>query len=334
MSFGMRILVLGGTVFLSHAIASEAVSRGHEVVCAARGKAGTVPRGARLVRVDRDVPGSLGMLADDHFDAVVDVARMSYSWVTAALRTIQAAHWTFVSTINVYSDEKTLGLGPGAPLRAPVTAETNEQTPEEYSAIKVASENAVRETFGDRAFIVRPGLITGPGDPSDRFGYWPARFFLGGRVLVPESDGQPIQHIDVRDLATWIVDGSEQRLAGNFDAVGPRTTLTELLDEIATECGRAEIVRIPSPILVDAGVQPWLGPMSLPLWLPDAKYWGISAHDPSPAADAGLRHRSLGETVRAALGTEQGLGLDRPRKAGLSPEEETQLLRGFDTGGR
>lgn len=326
----MRILVLGGTVFLSHAIAAAAVAGGHEVLCAARGVGGEVPDGTRLVRVDRDVPGALDGLRGERFDAVVDVARMSLPWVRDAVAALAgtAGHWTFVSSISAYADHATLGQGVGAPLLAPrtepVTAEVAED-PDTYGAVKVASEDAVRDVTD--ALVVRAGLVCGPGDRSDRFGYWPARFARGGRAAVPDAPEHPAQLVDVRDLAEWVVRCAQARVTGTFDACGPRSTLGAVLDEIAEAVGAPDLVRVPVPPadLAAAGVQPWAGPRSLPLWLP-ASHVGLAAHDTAPAAAAGLSCRPVAETARAALAYERSLGLDRERRAGLAAAEEAALL--------
>ncbi|MEV5544266.1 NAD-dependent epimerase/dehydratase family protein [Saccharopolyspora shandongensis] len=321
----MRILVLGGTVFLGRAVAAEAVARGHDVVCAARGTSGDIPDGAKLVAVDREQ--GLGSLAGERFDAVVDVAR-NYRWVRDALDVLgaTAGHWTFVSTINVYADNETPGLSTDAELLEPITDSDDVSTPEAYGGIKVACENAVRAAVGDRAFVLRPGLITGPNDISDRFGYWPARMARGGRVLVPDAD-HPTQHADVRDLAAWIVDAGEQGITGTFDGTSPTTPLNELLAQIAELVAPpgTELVAIAPEDLTEAGVQPWAGPKSLPFWLPES-HQGIVARNAQPSLDAGLRIRPLAETVSAALETERSLGLDRERRAGLTPEEEAELL--------
>ncbi|MGW1681411.1 NAD-dependent epimerase/dehydratase family protein [Saccharopolyspora sp. NPDC002376] len=321
----MRILVLGGTVFVGHAVAAEALKRGHDVVCAARGASGRVPEGAELVAVDREE--GLGALAGSQFDAVVDVAR-NYQWVRSALETLgDAGHWTFVSSINVYSDNETTGQSTDGPLLEPITDSADTSTPESYGGIKVACENAVRAAMGERAFVVRPGLITGPGDPSDRFGYWPLRMSRGGQVLVPDTPDAPSQHIDVRDLATWIVTAAERGLAGTFDGIGPVTTLGALLTEIAELVAPpgTSIAAVAPEALAEAGTQRWSGPKSLPLWIPDG-YDGFASHDAAPSLAAGLRIRPLAETVAAALATEQERGPDRERKAGLTAAEETELL--------
>lgn len=333
----MRLLVLGGTVFVGHAVAAEAVIRGHDVVCAARGESGSVPVGATLVKVDRDAEDGLDPLAGESFDAVVDVAPLSHPWVDRALRAFadRARHWTFVSTINVYADVTRPGQtpenGPLVPaLRRHATREEMAAAGEDgtllYGGIKVAGENAVREAMGEHAFVVRPGLVTGSGDRSDRFGYWPGRFARGGRVLVPDAPGQPIQYLDVRDLARWIVDAGEKDLAGTYDGVGPHQPLTELLAEIAAAVGvDVELVAATPEQLTAAEVTPWAGPRSLPLWLPP-EYDGMKSHDATPSLRAGMPVRPLAEVVADALEQERELGLDRPRKAGLSPAEEQEVL--------
>lgn len=328
----MRVLVLGGTVFVGHALAAEAVGRGHEVTCAARGESGHLPAGATLVRVDRDDETGLAPLAGERFDAVIDVARISFPWVRRALAALAPTtrHWTFVSTISVYADHTTIGQRPGAPVLPPLEEQvgTDEPVgdPDRYGAIKVASENAVRDAMGERAFVVRPGLITGEGDPTDRFGYWPARMARGGRVVVPDTPDQLVQYIDVRDFARWVLDAAEQGLAGTYDAIGQPGPLLDLLAGIADTVGaEVDLVPIAPAALEAAGVEPWSGRRSLPLWLPET-HRGMAAHDPTPCLAAGLRPRPLPDAVSGALAHERALGLDRVRRAGLSPAEEADIL--------
>lgn len=332
----MRLLVLGGTIFVGHAVAAEGVRRGHDVVCAARGESGAVPDGATLVKVDRDAEDGLEPLGDGRFDAVVDVSPLSVPWVRRALDAFgsRAGHWTFVSTINVYADLLTPGQTPATGPLLPALAQhatrdemmaLGEEGTSLYGGIKVASENAVRDTMGDAAFVVRPGLITGSWDRSDRFGYWPGRFARGGRVLVPESQ-EPMQTIDVKDFARWIVDAGEKGVTGTYDAVSPTRPTTAMIEEIAAAVGfDGEFVKASTEQLVAAGVNPWSGERSLPLWLPPG-WEGVKSHDPAPSIAAGMPVRPFAEAVTDALERERELGLDRPRRAGLSLAEEEEVL--------
>ena len=231
----MRLLILGGTRFLGRAIAARALMAGHDVTCAARGLAGEVPEGARLIRLDRDESDGLAPLAGEQFDAVVDVSRHpgQVRRAVAALKP-RTAHWTFVSTVSVYADNRTAGQRADmAPLRLPAGPEIEHSTEEIYGAAKVACEQAV----GGNAFICRAGLIAGPEDPTGRFTYWPARLDQGGEVLVPGAPDDAMQLIDVRDLAQWIVHAAQTRLTGCFDGIGPSFTRGEFLAECASAVG-------------------------------------------------------------------------------------------------
>lgn len=330
----MRLLVLGGTVFLSRAVAAEGVRRGHEVVCAARGSSGSVPDGAALVRVDRDGgEAALEPLAGERFDAVVDVATMDPEWVRAALKALggNAGHWTFVSSMSVYADHGIPGQSVAtAKLLPEVPQRPAEPTADAYGGAKVASERAVSGLFDGPAFLVRPGLIVGTGDPSGRFGYWPARLHRGGEVLVPAPLDASVQFVDVLDLASWIVDAAQERLDGTFDAVCPSLPFSEVLARVAAgvRAPAHELVPAPPGWLQEREVQPWAGPRSLPLWAPGEEYAGFMAHDVSASVAAGLSIRPVEETAADALANELALDgdPDRERKAGLTADEERELL--------
>jgi nucleoside-diphosphate-sugar epimerase len=323
----MRILVLGGTVFLSRAVAVEAVARGHEVVCASRGTSGEVPDGATHVTFDRSgpVPGSL---AAESFDAVVDVARIP-SWVRAAVEAWPDAHWTFVSTVNVYEDESTPGGTPATLALREAQHDDVDLTehPEAYGPMKVACESIVRSSVS-RAFVCRPGLIVGPEDPTGRFTYWPARLADaadGEPVLAGGSPDDVVQVVDVRDLAAWIVRAAESGLTGDLDGVGPAMPLGDLLAEVAAGLGVSPAWRwVPTGELEARDVVPWMGPRSLPLWLPRPAYDGMVAHDWTPSRDAGLVVRPVGETARDTLAWLRATP-DAP-VTGLTREEEREVL--------
>ena len=306
----MRILVLGGSVFLSRAVAEEAVRRGHDVTCACRGSSGSVPDGARHVVTDR----AAGLPAEltDTYDAVVDVARHP-SWVRAAVDRFPGAHLVFVSTINVYADDATTGGGPGAlPLREPVHEDVDlREDPEAYGPMKVACEEIVTAGAAS-ATVVRPGLIVGPGDPSGRFAYWPARLADTAdhpEVLVPGSPDDSVQVVDARDLAAWIVTLAEDRRTGTFDGTGLATTRAAFVDAVAAaarELGLHDpttttFTTVPQDFLLAHEVEPWAGSRSVPVWLPLPEYAGLMAHDVTPSFDAGLATRPLSETARDTL---------------------------------
>jgi 2'-hydroxyisoflavone reductase len=315
----MRLLVLGGTVFLSKAVAADAVARGHDVTCAARGTSGSAPDGARLVTVDRGQPlPDLG-----EFDAVVDVGRLP-SWVRSAVATYPSAHWVFISTVNVYADDATPGGTPATlPLVEGMAEDADlEENPEAYGPMKVECERIVLDSAAS-AMVMRPGLIVGPGDPSGRFSYWPRRLAAGGEVLAPGDPDDAMQVADVRDLAAWAVTACEQRTTGVYDGVGPAMPLSRLLEQSA-EGVNSEITWtwVDQEFLQAREVEPWMGPGAIPLWLPRPEYDGLPAHDVQPSLDAGLTVRPLAETARDTLAWLEatpdavvtGIGLDREKE--------------------
>ncbi|HEX4754740.1 MAG TPA: NAD-dependent epimerase/dehydratase family protein [Candidatus Dormibacteraeota bacterium] len=323
----MKVLVLGGTVFLSRALAVHARERGHDVTCAARGVSGEPPGGVRFVRIDRALPDGLAPLAGLHFDAVVDVARQSVTQVRAAVGALArgASHWTYVSSRSVYAEKAT----PGQTATATLVAgdDTDEDDPANYGQLKVAAERCVLDAVGEKAFIPRPGLIVGEGDVSDRYGYWPARMSRGGEVLCPGDPSTHVQWIDVADLAAWIVHAAEQRLVGVYDATCAPAPMGELLARTAAASGSSPALTwVANQFLVDRGVNAWMGTRSLPLWLPDPQYAGYGDWDVSNSLAHGLTIRPIEDTAAAALAWERRLGLERQRTTGITPGEETSLL--------
>jgi 2'-hydroxyisoflavone reductase len=327
----MRLLVLGGTVFLSRAVAADAVARGHDVTCAARGASGSVPDGARLVAADRTQPlPDLG-----EFDAVVDVARQP-SWVRSAVAAYPEAHWVFVSTVNVYADDATPGGTPASlPLVEAIEDDVDlKEHPEAYGPMKVTCERIVQEGAGS-AMVMRPGLIVGPGDPTGRFSYWPRRLAAGGEVLAPGTPADAMQVADVRDLAEWAVTACERRTTGVYDGVGRSMPMSELLAQCAQGVDQgvdAELTWtwVDQEFLDAQGVEPWMGPDAIPLWLPRPEYDGLGAHDVQPSLDAGLRLRPLAETTRDTLAW-----LEADPEApvsGISLEREKELLAAWHGG--
>jgi hypothetical protein len=206
------------------------------------------------------------------------------------------------------------------------------ETMESYGEAKVACEDHVlRGMGGDRALIARAGLIGGPGDVSDRSGYWPLRFARpassDGAVLVPDAPDLVAQVIDVRDLATWIVDAAERGVTGRFNATGESVPFLQHLETARAVAGHAgPVVRADPGWLQSLGVQEWTGPRSLPLWLADPAWVGLNAADGSRARAAGLVTRPLRETLADTLAWETTRDPARTRRAGLSDEQERALL--------
>jgi 2'-hydroxyisoflavone reductase len=330
----VKVLILGGTVFLSRAVAAHARDQGHDVICAARGVSGKPPDGVRFLRIDRALPDGLAPLAGLHFDAIVDVARQSVTQVRAAVRALgqRSAHWTYVSSRSVYAEKATPGQTSTTTLVDAADDATDELDPGNYGQLKVAAERCVLDALGEKAFIPRPGLIVGPGDASDRYGYWPARMSRGGEVLCPGDPDTPVQWIDVGDLAAWIVHAAEQRLVGVYDATCAPAPMGELLARTASASESSPALTwVANQFLVDRGVNPWMGPRSLPLWLPDPEYAGYGCWDVTASLADGLTIRPIEETAADALAWERQCGLDRERNAGITTEEETSLLSDWST---
>ncbi len=316
--------MLGGTSWVGGQVAVEALARGHDVTCLARGESGDAPPGVSFVRTDRSATGAYDDVADQHWDAVVDVSRQP-GQVRSALLALGAtsSHWTLVSTGSVYADQSG-PLTESSAVLEPVQGEVAE--PDEYGEGKVACETAVAEH--PHHLIVRAGLIGGPGDRSDRWGHYVARFALAGvePVLVPDAADQPMQVIDVRDLARWIVGCAERGTTGVVHGSGESTTVGELIRLSARVAGfRGEQVTAAVDWLHRHGVEEWMGPRSLPLWLPPSHH-GMGQMDDSLALELGLTRRSYAQTLADTLDDERQRGLGRERRASLGRADELELL--------
>lgn len=317
----MKLLVLGGTIFLGRHVVAAALARGHAVTLLNRGRHGKAlfPDVERLVG-DRD--GDLGALADRSFDATIDCSGYTPEQVTRSAAALGdgAGHTVFVSSISAYA-----GFAPDK-----VYDETAPLAPghEGYGALKARAEEALLAARPGCAAIVRPGLIVGPHDPTGRFTYWPRRIARGGEVLAPGRPERPVQFIDARDLAAWCVALAEARTVGTFNAVGPRLPMRELLEVCRDVAGSdARFAWRPDETLLALDLAPWTG---LPLWLPesDPSFGGMLLADLSRARAAGLRTRGARDTVADTLAwTPDADDLAAARAvATLSPEREAEIL--------
>ena len=330
----MRILILGGTAFLSREIARQAVAAGHGVICLARGTTAEPPPGAVWVRADRSAGTAAYAQLTGEWDAVVEVARDPEPARDAlGLLAGRSAHWTFVSSCSVYADHSVPDAAEDAAL-LPALAPGTPSTPENYGESKVAIEEATVEATEGQAHLCRAGLVSGPGDPTDRYGYWPARFARNsGPVLVPDIGRQPTQVIDVRDLAAWILLAAEGGVTGALNAGGDQVPFVDLLAACGeASAGSATTIAAGEDWLVEQGVGYWSGPDSLPLWLPP-RHEGFMARNSKAARAAGMVLRPWQETVADTLADERARGLDRPRQAGLSPATEERLVDLLRSGG-
>ncbi len=328
----MRFLVLGGTAWLGGNVTKTALELGHQVTCLARGRSGSVPAGAVLVHADRDQPGAYDEVTEERWDVVVDVSRQpgQVRRAVAALADCSSS-FVFVSSCNVYADQSTPGEGETTFLLPALDGDVMESV-ETYGQAKVACEQHVLEAYGpDRTLIARAGLIGGPGDIFDRTGYWPLRFSrpatADGSVLVPDVPQVATQVIDVRDLARWLVEAASRGVSGIFNATGETVPLLEHLEIARTVAGHTgPLVWATQDWLLAQNVEPWMGARSLPLWLADPDWVGLSARDSSKARTEGLRTRTLGETLADTLAWELTRGATGPRQAGLSDEDERSLV--------
>lgn len=321
----MDILVLGGTSFSGRHLVRAAVQAGHRVATFTRGK--TNP-GAHAdvedLRGARD--GDLGALEGRRWDAVVDMCGFVPRVVRASAELlVSSGHYTFVSSISVFASFETPGMDESAPLGTLEDPATEQVTGETYGPLKARCEDVVREVFAGRSIVVRPGLIVGPFDPTDRFTYWPRRVARGGDVLAPGSPGREVQFIDGRDLAGWILRMVERGGGGTFNATGPRRpeTMGKLLDACRAASGSdARPVWVDEAFLLERGVEPW---SELPLWVPDtAEHAGFSSVDCGKAVAEGLTFRPTPEIVRDTIAWDA----TRPagERPGMTEARERELL--------
>lgn len=335
----LRILILGGTGFTGPQQVRYALDRGHKVTVFNRGKThpGELPQEAEQLIGDRN--GQLDALKGRTWDVVIDNPTSIPVWVRDAAQVLKGNvdRYVFISTISVYSDNSKPGMdetGPLAKYTGPDAMKETQATLKAsnyglYGPLKALSEAEVEKWFPGKALIIRPGLIVGPGDESDRFTYWPVRVARGGEVLAPGNSTDPVQFIDARDLAEWTIRMVEQGTTGIFNATGPKSTLTmgQMLDGIKKVTKTdAPFTWVDADFLAAQKVSPW---SDMPVWVPPkGDEAGFSRISVKRAVDKGLTFRSVPDTTRATLDwfRKQSAARQAKLRAGIKPEREKEVL--------
>lgn len=318
-------------MFLGRALTDAALARGHALTHFNRGKSAPPDGRVETLHGDRsDAPALRAALGERRWDAAIDTSGYMPQVVSLSAQALRdrVKRYLFVSSISVYASFDRGGFDEDAPVSPapdPLPAALDMAL---YGPLKAGCEAVVRAAFGERATIVRPGLIVGPHDPTDRFTYWPARLARGGEVLAPGRPSRGVQFIDARDLAEWMVRLLEDDVAGTFNATGPRAPLAmEVLLAACREVSGsdARLRWIEDARLVEAGVAPW---KELPLWIPesDAAMHGLMGTSIARALSQGLAFRPLAATVADTLAWSNGRAADHAWKAGLTPQRERALL--------
>jgi 2'-hydroxyisoflavone reductase len=310
----VRILVLGGNGFVGRAVVADALEQGAEVASFSRGLSGRdLPSEVTQLVGDRDA-GDYESLRTGEWDAVVDLSGYQSKQVDEAMDVLgdRVERYVFISSHAVYVRDLPPGTDESAPRREPMRA-ADVLTNETYGPCKVACEDDVLARYGDRATIVRPGRVTGPGDSSDTVLYWVRRGARGGRVALPTKPEQPLQLIDSRDVGRLVVQLITDERSGAFNAVGPESTIGELIETAADLAGRTvELAQIPA----DA--------VRLPLVEPEAE-WGYRRRNPAKARAAGMTVTPLPQTVADLLAWDRDRG-EPAIDVELSPEDERKLI--------
>jgi len=334
----MDLLILGGTGFIGTHQVRYALARGHRVTLFNRGRRAASVPGVELLHGDRDA-GDYASLQGRRFDACIDNATLVPRWVRDVASVLRGniGHYSLISTTSVYASDAEADADETA-ARVPYTgADAMVQSPADvradmslYGPLKALSEDEAHRQFAGICAVLRPGLIVGPGDESDRFTYWPVRIARGGPVLTPPR-ADPIQIVDVRDLAEWSVRVAEAKLTGDFNCKGPDYALTmgQLLDTLVATVAASSTVELceASQAFLDAeGVACWT---DLPVWIPGSgETFGAHRRSNRRARDAGLTFRPLADTVRDTLDWWHTLPASRQTtlKFGLSAAREAEVI--------
>ncbi len=336
----MKLLILGGTRFLGRHIAELALQRGHAVTLVHRGRSGPGLFAQAEHRIaDRDDAAALATaLGSANWDAAIDTS----AYVPRQVRTLAAAlgtrvarlaHYQLVSSISVYESFDSPGADEGSATRTLADPSVEAVTGDTYGGLKALCEQAATAAFSARCLVNRPGLLVGPHDPTGRFSWWVQRLQRGGAVLAPGDPATPVQFIDVRDAAAWMLLQAERATAGVFNLTGPAQSLTmgEFLARAREVLEPAAALHwVGEQYLLDQGVAPW---SDLPVWLPRAEA-GLHRTRIQRALDTGLHCRTLEQTLNDTaqwLSSAAAPPASAPTRPppGLAPEREAALLAGW-----
>jgi 2'-hydroxyisoflavone reductase len=332
----LRILILGGTGFTGPYQVRYALSRGHKVTTFNRGKTHPGELPAEVEQLVGDRNGKLDALKNRQWDVVIDNPTTLPAWVRDAAQLLKGnvENYVFISTISVYTDPPPAGVDENSALQKYDGPDPYKETLEAmkasgfktYGPLKVLSEQEAEKWFHGKTLIIRPGLIVGPRDETDRFTYWPLRIDSGGEVLAPGNPNDPVQFIDARDLAEWTIRMAENRETGIYNATGPAKPLGVggMLDGIKNaEKSNATFTFVPYDFLKQHNVAAW---SDMPVWAGDEL--GLSRTNINRALTKGITFRPLGDTARDTLAWFKSLPQDRQSKmrAGLTPEREAEVL--------
>ena len=326
----LRILVLGGTSFLGVHQVTYALERGHKVTLFNRGRT-NLQLFPDVEKLRGDRSDDLTALEGGEWDVVIDNSASIPRWVrdSAQLLRSSARQYIYTSSISVYAGFGEIGLEESAPLGTLDDPTVEEITGESYGPLKALCEQEAEKAFPGRATIVRPGLIVGPRDPTDRFTYWPVRIHRGGEVMAPGDPSDPVQLVDGRDLGAWMIRLAEGNVTGVFNATGPASPMTigEMLDGIRGVTSEdATFTWVDADFLAEHDVRPW---MDMTVWIPPREgFEGFARVECGRAIAEGLTFRPLAETARDTLEWFQTLPEERRSrmKAGLPAEREAEVL--------
>jgi len=327
----LRILVLGGTGFIGPNQVKYAVARGHKVTVFNRGRSqGEIPDEVERLYGDRN--GQLEALKGRDWDVVIDNPTTLPRWVRDAAQILQghARQYVFISTLSVYASWATPNMDETAPVEK-LSDPDSEDTRRDYGPLKALAEQEAEKWFPGKTTVIRPGLIVGPEDPSDRFTYWPVRLARGGEVLAPGTPGDPVQIIDTRDLAEWTIRMVEQGDVGVYNAVGPRSpfTMGEMLAGIRAVLPGSLDIRFTwadADFLSSRQVRPW---SDMPVWIPTVgETAGWSQVNIDRALAKGITFRPFAVTALDTLEWHRTRPAEAQEKmrAGLTPEREAEVL--------